>query len=72
MGIEVANAVVGFGRCVDDVGGVVGEAGEVGTVFFGGDPLDEFAFFGVEKLEAVVGRGCDKVLAVVIKVEGGY
>lgn len=72
MGVEVADAVVGFGRCVDDVGGVVGEAGEVGTVFLGGDTLDEFAFFGVEELEAVVGRGCDKELAVVVEVEGGY
>ena len=72
VGVEVADAVVGFGRCVDDVGGVVGEAGEVGTVFFGGDSLDAFAFFGVEELEAVVGRGCDEVLAVVVEVEGGY
>lgn len=72
VGVEVTDTVVGFGRCVDDVGGVVGEAGEVGTVFFGRDPFHEFALFGVEELEAVVGRGCDEELASVIEVEGGY
>ena len=69
MGVEVADTVVGFGRCVDDVGGVVGEAGEVGTVFFRGDPFYEFAFFGVEELEAVIGGGCDEELAGVVEVE---
>lgn len=33
VGVEVANAVVSLGGCVDDVGGMVGEAGKMSAVF---------------------------------------
>lgn len=69
VGVEVADAVVGARGCVDYVGGVVGEAGEVGAVFLGWDALDLFAFFGVVELERVVSAGCDEVFAVIVEVE---
>ena len=72
MGVEVADSVVGFGGCEDYVGAVVGEAGEVGAVFLGGERLDVFAFFGVVELEGVVCAGCDEEVAGVVEVEGCY
>ena len=72
MGVEVADSVVGFGGCIDYVGLVVGEAGEVGAVFLGRNWLDVFAFFGVVKLEGIVGAGRNKEFTVIVEVEGCY
>lgn len=58
VGGEVADGVVaGFGAGVEDALGVVGEAGEVGAVFFGEEGLHVRAFAGVVELEGVVVAG---------------
>ena len=69
MGIEVADAIVGFGGCEDDVGLMVGEAREVGAVLLRWDWLYVFAFFGVVELKRIVGAGCDEQFALVIETE---
>lgn len=72
VSIEVADAVVCLSGCVDDVGGMMGEAGEVSSIFLRGDAFNVFAFFGVVKLEGIVGASCDQELAAVVEVEGCY
>ena len=72
VGIEVTDAVVCFGGSVDDVGGMMGEAGKVSAIFLRGDAFDVFAFYGVVKLKGIVGASCDQELAAVVEVEGCY
>lgn len=70
VGVEVADAVVGFGGREDDVGLMVGEAREVGAVLLRWDCFYVFAFFGVVELEGVVGASCDEQFAPVVETEG--
>ena len=67
---EVADAVVFFCAGVDDGGGVVGEAGEVGAVFLAHEGFYVFAFFGIVEEERVIGAGGQAELARIVKVEG--
>ena len=67
---EVAYAIVLFRTRVDDGGGVVREAGEVGAVFLAHERFYVLAFFGVVEQEGVVGAGGQAEFAGVVKVEG--
>lgn len=69
---EVAYAIVLFRARVDDGGGVVREAGEVGAVFLAHESFDVLAFFGIVEEEGVVGAGGQAELAGVVEVEGCY
>ena len=70
VGGEVADAVVFFSAGVDDGGGVVGKAGEVGAVLLAHEGLYVFAFFGIVEEEGVVGAGGQAELAGIVKVKG--
>ena len=70
VGGEVADAVVLLGARVDDGGGMVREAREVGAVFLAHEHLDVLAFLGVVEEEGVVGAGGQAEFARVVKVEG--
>lgn len=72
MGGEVAYGIVFFSGCVDDGGGVVCEACEVGTVFLGKKSLYGFAFLCIVEEEGIGACGGEKELSLVIEVEGGY
>ena len=69
---EVTDAVVFFCAGVDDGGGVVGEAGEVGAVFLTHEGFYVFAFFGIVEEEGVVGAGGQAELARIVKVKGRH
>ena len=69
VGIKVADTVVGFGSCEDDIRMMVGEARKVGAILLRWHRLYVFAFFGVVELEGVVGAGRDKQLALVVKIK---
>ena len=69
---EVADAIVFFCACVDDGGGVMGEAGEVGAVLLAHEGFDVFAFFGIVEEEGVIGAGGQAEFTRVVKVEGCY
>ena len=63
VGGEVADAVVDLCAGVNNGGGVVREAREVGAVLLGEELFDVSAFFGIVKLEGVVVTGCKDELA---------
>lgn len=68
---EVANAIVDFGRGVEDRGGVVCESREGGTVFMRFQLFRMRAGFCVEELDRVVGAGEEDELAAVVEVDRG-
>ena len=72
VGGEVADGVVCFCRGVDDRLGVVGEAGEVGAVFFGREGLEGAAFFGAVEGEGLVGAGGEEEFAGVVEGKRSY
>lgn len=70
VGGEVAYAIVLFRTRVDDGGGMVREAGEVGAVFLAHERFYVLAFFGVVEEEGVIGAGGQAEFAGVVEVEG--
>ena len=69
VGGEVADFVVELGAGIDDGGGVVGEAGEVGAVLLGEQLFHVPAFFGVVELDGAVVAGSQQELAGVVEIE---
>lgn len=68
---QVSDAMVHFSRGVDDVGGVVREAGQGVSVFLRLQLFRMRAGFGVVELNGVIGAGEEGELAAVVKVDGG-
>lgn len=66
---EVAYAVVLFRARVDDGGGMMRKARQVGAVFLAHERLDVLAFLGVVEEEGVVGARGQAELARVVEVE---
>ena len=72
VGREVAYTIVLFRTRVDDGGGMVREAREMGAVFLAHERFYVFAFFGVVEEERVIGAGGQAEFPRVVKVEGCY
>lgn len=68
---QVSNAMVNFGRGVDDVGGVVSEAGQGVSVFLRLQLFRMRAGLSVVELNRVIGAGEEGELAAVVEVDGG-
>jgi len=69
---EVAYGIVLFSGCVDYGGGMMCEAGEVGTVLLGEESLHGFAFFCIVEKEGIGACGGEEEFSLVVEVEGGY
>lgn len=51
---------------------VMGESGQMNTVFFAGNRFGRFALLYIKDLDSLIVASSDQVIALVVEVEGGH